>query len=175
MLRTLRDGTRLLIRPIQPDDKARLAAGMEQLSRESIRRRFLVAKPALSSAELRYLTEVDGHHHIALVAVLEDEPDEIAAVARCVRLVPGGEDAEFAIVVGDRVQRRGIGRLLAVALADVAQAEGIRRFTATTLSDNVAVQRLMASFAVRVQERAGEGAVRELVAHLPAPREPARA
>ena len=75
-----------VIRPIEPGDKELLVNGLRQLSEESIRKRFLAAKPRFTQAELRYLTEVDGVNHIALVAVLEDDPDQLVAVARCVRL-----------------------------------------------------------------------------------------
>jgi protein lysine acetyltransferase len=152
------------IRPIEPGDAPRLAAGIGQLSAQSVRRRFLAAKPSLSRAELRYLTEVDGIDHIALVAVVGDE---LVAVARCVRLEPGGDLAEFAIVVGDPCQRQGIGTALATALADAACRVRIRRFAATTLADNDAVQRLMDTFAARLEHQAQAGGVRELVAELP--------
>jgi RimJ/RimL family protein N-acetyltransferase len=166
MLRQLSDGTRVRIRPVRPGDKPRLAAALTQLSRESVRARFLAAKPSLSKAELRYLTEVDGVDHLALVAVLEDQPDQIVAVARCVRTEPGGTTAEFAIVVGDSLQRLGLGGTLATELAAAARATGIRRFAATTLADNVAVQRLLDSFATRLEHRV-EGGVREVFAELP--------
>jgi len=165
--RVLTDGTRVLIRPIEPGDKPRLSAALGQLSAESIRRRFLAAKPALSGAELRYLTEVDGVHHLALVAVLGDDPEQLAAVARCVRLEPGGDVAEFAIVVGDAVQRHGLGTVLATELADAACGVGIRRFAATTLADNEAIQHLMDAFATRLEQHAAGGGVRELLAELP--------
>ena len=165
MLNTLPDGTRVRIRPIEPGDRTRLAAAMAALSPETVRRRFLAAKPSLSGSELRYLTDVDGVHHIALVAVLGD--GRIAGVARCVRLEPGGDVAEFAIVIGDALQRRGLGTVLAGALADAARAGGIRRFAATTLADNEAVQRLLETFAARVEQRSQSGGVRELVAELP--------
>ena len=83
MVHALRDGTRVLLRPIEPADKDRLTVALGRLSQETIRRRFLAAKPRFSSGELRYLTEVDGHDHLALVAVLADDPDD-RRVARCV-------------------------------------------------------------------------------------------
>lgn len=168
MLRELSDGTRVRIRPVEPADKPRLQVAMERLSRESVRRRFLAAKPSLSAAELRYLTEVDGFHHLALVAVLEREPDRIGGVARAVRTEPGGTTAEFAIVVDDELQGQGLGATLARTLARDARAAGIRRFVATTLADNAAVEHLMDAFAGRVEQRPQEGGVRELVAELPA-------
>ena len=132
MATTLRDGTAVEIRPIRADDKARLAAGHARLSPETQRRRYLTAKPRLTAGDLRYLTEVDGHDHVALVAVLPQQPDFIVAVGRFVRLAGDPEAAEFAIVVGDELQGLGLGSQLAELLAQRAAAEGVKRFTATT-------------------------------------------
>jgi RimJ/RimL family protein N-acetyltransferase len=164
----LTDGTVVRIRPIEPGDKARLAEGLRQLSNETIRKRFLAAKPRLSSAELRYLTEVDGVNHIALVAVLATDPDVLVAVARCVRLPDREDTAEMAIVVGDPFQGKGLGRALAAALADAALETGIRRFAATLLADNEAARRLMGTFSRRLDEGSMSGGVRELVVELAA-------
>jgi RimJ/RimL family protein N-acetyltransferase len=161
-------GTRVFIRPIEPGDKEKLVTGLRRLSEESIRKRFLAAKPRFTSAELRYLTEVDGFNHIALVAVLEDQPDTLVAVARCVRLPDRPGTAEMAIVVGDPWQNQGLGRALATALADAARAAGIRRFAATMLGDNEAARRLMRTFALRLQEGGVSGGVREVLVELAA-------
>ncbi len=120
----LRDGRLVSIRPIEPQDDASLAAGLRRISRESQRRRFGTAKPKLSRSELRYLTEVDGRDHVALVAVQADEPHELMAVGRFVRLPDDPEAAEVAIVVGDRWQRQGLGRALGVELASAARRSG---------------------------------------------------
>jgi GNAT superfamily N-acetyltransferase len=168
VLYTLPSGSRVLIRPIAADDKAKLARGLRQLSEESIRKRFLAAKPRFSSAELRYLTEVDGINHIALVAVLEDDPDQLVAVARCVRLPDRVATAEMAIVVGDPWQNQGLGRALATALADAARAVGIRRFAATMLGDNEPARRLMRTFARRLEDGQISGGVREVLVELAA-------
>ena len=62
----LRDGTGIEIRPIRPDDKDLLARGWALLSPQTQQQRFLTAKPRLTNADLRYLTEVDGAQHVAL-------------------------------------------------------------------------------------------------------------
>ncbi|HWM07696.1 MAG TPA: GNAT family N-acetyltransferase [Solirubrobacteraceae bacterium] len=164
----LDDGARVVIRPIEPGDKDRLVAGLQQLSEASIRKRFLAAKPRFSRSELRYLTEVDGVNHLALVAVLEDDPDQLVAVARCVRLPDRPGTAEMAIVVGDPWQGQGLGRELARRLADTALAVGIRRFAATMLGDNEAARRLMRTFSRRLEEGRVSGGVREVLVELAA-------
>ena len=167
-MHTLLDGTSLLLRPIEAGDKARLSVALGRLSQETIRRRFLAAKPRFSSSELRYLTEVDGRNHLALVAVLADDPDTIAGVARCVRLPAEPQTAEFAIVVGDPMQGRGLGTLLARELAGAARAAGIRRFAATMLGDNDAVRRLMGTISAHLELDRSEQGLRDVVIDLAA-------
>jgi GNAT superfamily N-acetyltransferase len=155
----------IVIRPIEPGDKERLVNGLAQLSAESIRKRFLAAKPRFTKSELRYLTEVDGRNHIALVALLDDQ---LVAVARCVRLPDRPDTAEMAIVVGDPWQGQGLGRELALRLADEAIAVGIRSFAATILADNEPARRLMGTFARRLEEGQVSGGVREVMVELAA-------
>jgi RimJ/RimL family protein N-acetyltransferase len=167
MIVSLRHGTQVRIRPVRPGDKPRLQRGLRRLSPETVRRRFLAAKPAFSDRELRYLTEVDGVTHLALVAVLADDPEQVVGVARCVRPDAESDTAEFAIVVGDALQGEGLGSVLAAALADAACRVGIRRFSATTLADNEAVERLLEALATRLEHNVLSGGVRELTAELP--------
>jgi RimJ/RimL family protein N-acetyltransferase len=164
----LPDGTELDVRSIRPDDKDLLAAGFRLLSDETRLRRFLAPKPRLTSSELRYLTEVDGRDHVALVAVERTHPTHIAAVGRFVRDRQRPDTAEFAIVVGDRYQRQGLGTTLGHALVHQAKARGIRRFTAMTLSDNIAVQRLIASIGEHLEFVPTGNGTREIVAELAA-------
>ena len=163
----LRNGTRVLIRPITADDKALLVRGMAALSPQSARLRFLAPKRHLTLAELRYLTEVDQVDHYALVAVLADDPATMSGVGRWVRDGEDPEAAELAVVVGDCYQRQGLGTALGAALADGARALGIARFTATMLPENTAAQRLFAHISGRLTTRFDRGTY-ELAADLAA-------
>ena len=64
----LRDGSRVLIRPVQPADKALFAESWEHFGEESRYRRFLGAKGDLTARELAYFTEVDHVDHEAIGA-----------------------------------------------------------------------------------------------------------
>ena len=127
----------MVIRPIRAEDKRMLSDGLRRLSPESVQRRFLTPKRSFSRAELRYLTEVDGRDHVALVA--EDPADPVRrliAVGRFVRLHDDPETADVAFTVADEWQGRGLGSLLGIHLSHLARNRGIRRFTATMASDN---------------------------------------
>ena len=166
MVLGLPDGRRARIRPIAPDDKALLQDGLQRLSPESVHRRFLGPKPRLSAAELRYLTEVDGRDHIALVAVDDEDPERLVGVARCVRSKEDAGTAEMAIVVDDAWQGHGVGHVLVEALAHAAAAVGVRRFSAVILADNVGAQRLLGDITDGLRLGIASAGVRELVGEL---------
>ena len=169
MLRWLDSRTPVLIRPIRADDKHLLEEGLRNLSETSVQRRFLAPKPRFSRSELRYLTEVDGWDHVALVAESPTQPDRrLIGVARYVR-DPGAHDsAEAAIVVADDFQRRGLGTLLAEQLGRRARMRGIARFTATMAADNRAAQRLFEKLSDEVERHHAGRGVAEVTADLAA-------
>jgi acetyltransferase len=164
---SLSDSTIVFIREIRSSDKDMLAAGLAAMSEESRRKRFLSPKPSLSAAELAYLTEVDGHNHRALVAVPAGEEEQIAAVARYVRLPDDPLAAEAAITVCDEMQGKGLGSLLARLISDAAREHGIERITATIASDNRPALALMQQIDARLAGAPVGSSVTELVAQLP--------
>lgn len=164
-LHVLHDQRVVDIRPIRPDDGARLQAYHGGLSEESQYRRYLAVKPRLSDADVRYLVDVDGADHFALVATCPGS-GEIVAVARFIRLGGQPGTAEFAIVVGDEFHRQGLAGELMARLARAARERGVTRFRAAMLADNLAIRKLMARLAagpVQVLER---GTVLELEIEL---------
>ncbi len=171
-LHVLPDGREVEIRPIRADDGERLRASHARLSPESRYRRFLAAKPVLSAADARYLVEIDGSDHFALVATAAggesgDDDGPIIAVARFVRLPADPATAELAIVVGDRYQRQGLAAELLDRLADAALERGVRRFRATMLAENVAIHRLLEGFAAGGRVQLRRDSITEVEVELP--------
>jgi RimJ/RimL family protein N-acetyltransferase len=158
----------LLIRPVRADDKRRLAQAFERLSPETRYRRFFAPVEALSSQDLRYLTEVDHRDHEALVAV-NPENGAIIGVARYVRSDDPVE-AEVAVVVGDPWQGRGVATALLQELVGRAREEGIDHFVALVMSDNTDALELFRNLAPGGAEtRRSASGHTELVMALPDP------
>lgn len=157
----LRDGTRIVLRHIRPSDAAELRRGFDRLSPESRYRRFFGGVPHLTEASLRYLTEVDGRDHVAIVATT-DGPEADArtglGVARFVRLPEEPAVAEAAVTVLDDAQRKGLGRLLASTLAEAARERGIHTFRADVLADNEPMRAIMGEIGA-VERETGAGVV----------------
>ena len=169
----LTDGRQVGIRPIRADDAVRLREAHTRLSPETRYRRFLTAKPQLSAADSRYLVEVDGSDHFALVATAmagerPSDDDSIVAVARFVRTPEDPATAEFAVVVDDRYQSQGLATGLLERLARAAGERGVRRFRATTLADNVPVHRLLRRLARGEASESHRGSIAEIEIELPA-------
>jgi len=160
----LRDGSTLVVRPIEPGDRDLLRAGFDELSEHSRYMRFQAPMSSLSDQQLAYLTDVDHHDHEALLAL---DGEEIVGVARFVRV--NDAVAECAVVVADDWQERGVATELLDRLVERAREEGIERFTALVLAQNSEALRLLERLGDTAQRRVGSQI--ELDIELPAPRQ----
>jgi len=162
---SLRDGSTMSVRQVQPSDKEALAAGFERLSPESRYRRFFSPLQRLTDADLRYLTEVDHIDHEALIAFNSD--GETVGVARYVRGEQPAE-AEVAVTIADDWQGRGAATALLEHLVTRARANGIERFVAVILQENADAIELFRSLASGDPQarRTAAGQI-ELVLELP--------
>jgi GNAT superfamily N-acetyltransferase len=167
----LADHTRVLVRPIRPEDRHELAIGYEHLSERARHLRFFTAPARLSDADLDYLTNVDYHNHFALAAFAIDEPGWPGiGVARYIRDPSCPNHAEVAVTVLDDYQHRGLGTLLLKMLADSARQNGITSFVSHVLWDNrELLQTLVASGAHIEPEEPG---VAQVAIAIPAPESP---
>lgn len=134
------------MRALTPADATLLAEGFRELSSESRHRRFLHSVNALGPKELAYLTNVDGHDHIAVAAgIVDPERDfEIGiGVAHAIRYPDEPRCAELAVTVVDAWHGRGVGSVLTRELVARARHEGIEVLRGVVFYTNTAIQRLM--------------------------------
>ncbi len=131
----LRDGRRVVLRPIRPDDAPLLIDLHTRLSSDSQYLRFFGPKPELTAAEAEYLANVDFTDRFAIVATVdEDDAERIVAVGRFDIVEP--RSAEPAIVVRDDYQGTGLGTAVLERMLEVARGRGIDRFRAEVLAEN---------------------------------------
>jgi RimJ/RimL family protein N-acetyltransferase len=144
----------LQIRAITAEDSARVADAFAGFSDRTRYLRFLGPKPRLSAAELRYLTDVDQHTHVALAAV-DPHDGSFVGIARYATEAGETESADVAVVIADVWQGAGVGTLLMRELVARAAANGIARLTGTTLHDNPAARALLRRVGFRTRSIGG--------------------
>jgi GNAT superfamily N-acetyltransferase len=137
----------ITVRPLRSGEADVVQAVFDRLGPQSRLLRFGGAKNVLTAAELSELSLVDDRRHV-LVALVDGVPVGIA------RLVRDGSEAEVAVAVGDRWQRRGVGSVLADRLAADARAAGIASLRATIHAENRASLALMSRMTRCLKTRA---------------------
>jgi acetyltransferase len=133
---TAADGTPVTIRPIQPEDREIELAFVQGLSSNSRYLRFFSTVKDLSPQLLDRFTQVDFPDEMAFIATVHTAgAEEEIGVAR---YAPGNAEivAEFAVVVADEWQGRGIGRELMRHLFVVAEDAGFERIEGAVLKAN---------------------------------------
>ena len=138
-IEALKNGMRVKIRSIRPDDKHRLAEAFKNLDPESIYTRFFHHKKMLTDDELKSATEIDFENAVALVVTTgEGAHETIIGAGRYVVIDATGKlrSAEVAFTVEEDYHRQGISRILLQHLASIARVKGLSRFVAEVLPEN---------------------------------------
>ena len=132
----LPNGTNITVRPIRPEDAAIEQGFVSKLSSQSKYFRFMRSLNELTPEMLVRFTQLDYHREMAMIAVLEGESEETElGVARYVTN-PDGKSCEFALVVADEWQGKGLGTRLMSTLMDVARQHGLLRMEGEVLANN---------------------------------------
>lgn len=130
------DDTTVNIRTMHPEDRENEVRFIKALSPQSRYYRFHAAIKELTPEMLEHFTNVNYPDEMALIATVSDEESERqVGVARYVRL-EDPKTAEFAIVVADEWQGKGLGTRLLLDLRSCAIAAGITQLKASVLSEN---------------------------------------
>lgn len=139
----LADGTNLTVRPIRPEDALIVQDFVRALSEEARYFRFMQSLHELTPQMLVRFTQIDYDREMALIAVLEEGGRETEVGVARYTANPDAESCEFALVVTDRWQHRGIGSHLMHSLMDVAKSKGLRTMEGEVIAQNVGMLALI--------------------------------
>jgi GNAT superfamily N-acetyltransferase len=149
---TLRNGRRIEIRALRPDDHANLLAAVGRTSAQSLYRRFFGAKRYFSEKETAFFLNADFVSHVALVATVEEDGrPAIVAGGRYIVVSPG--KAEVAFVVVDQYQGQGIGAALLRHLAGIAREARLEELIAEVLPANIGMLKVFEKSGLRLSTR----------------------
>ncbi|OOG63465.1 GNAT family N-acetyltransferase [Rhodanobacter sp. B04] len=126
-IESLRDGTRVLVRPLQPKDRAMEEEFIRRLSPEARRFRFLGDFKEPGKALLDHLMHVDYVHDMAFVAMAHDNGQLREVGISRYATTGDSKQCECAITVADDWRNRGLAVLLMRHLIDVARKQKLTR------------------------------------------------
>jgi acetyltransferase len=162
---TSRDGTKVTIRPIRPEDEPLMVAFHQGLSERTVFLRYLHAMnltTRITHERLSRLSFIDYDREIALVVVRRDpkggEP-EIIAVGRITKLRDNNQ-AEYALLVSDKFQHQGIGRELLTRLIQIGKNEKISRVNGYVYVENHEMIHMVEKMGFRILPTERENIVR---------------
>lgn len=155
---TLRDGRRILIRALRPDDREAMLAAVGRMSEQSRYFRFFGSKSGFTEDEIAYYMDVDFVGHVALVAILEEAGQpQIVGGARYIVIQPGR--AEIALGVDDAHQGLGIASILVRHLIGIARAAGIDELEAEVMPTNKAMLHVFRRLGPAVRTTSGQDGI----------------
>jgi acetyltransferase len=142
---TLKNGTAVTIRPIRPEDEPLLVKFHQALSERSVYLRYLHTvklDQRIAHERLTRICFIDYDREMALVAQAQDLADgtpSIVGVGRLTKL-RGANEAEFAVLIADQMQRQGLGTELLQRLVDIGREWKLDRITGEILAQNPGMQ-----------------------------------
>jgi acetyltransferase len=128
----LADGAGVFLRPVKPTDLDALSAFFKRLSPQSIYNRWLTVKKTLPEEEARYYVNTNFKKDMAIYAFSEDN-----LMRGAVRIMGNPDKStEFAIVIEDDWQNRGLGHLLMGYIIQIAKDKGYRKIYGEIFREN---------------------------------------
>jgi acetyltransferase len=172
-LRHFESGEDWILRPIRPEDAWALQAFIRDLSEQSRYMRFVSVMRELTPRMLARYTQVDYNRELALVGVTQvPNPEHRGHAQECIigfahyLRNPDGRGAEYALVIGDAWQRRGLGRELMRALIDAAREQGLEYIDGIVLATNRPMLALMSHLGFTIERDPDDPTLRKVWLNL---------
>jgi acetyltransferase len=152
----------ITIRPIRPEDEPLMVLFHQELSEESVYLRYahmVKLKHRIAHERLTRICFIDYDREMVLVADrLDPETSEhrILGVARLSKL-HGTNQAEFALIVSDSYQQRGLGTELLRRMLQIGQEEKLEAIVGYIVTSNYKMHSLCKKLGFEIQPDRGEG------------------
>jgi len=133
----LKDNSQVTLRPIKPEDELLWLEMFNNFSKETVRYRFFrIIKDTPHEMRTRYCN-IDYDRELGIVGEIKEKGKKrLLGVIRLIANPSKDKEAEFAIVVGDKWQRLGLGSEFMDFMFEIARDKGIKIIYGTVLSDN---------------------------------------
>jgi acetyltransferase len=147
---TLRDGEKVRIRPLRPEDAALYPDFLAEVMPEDLRMRFIASMREVSPALIKKLVQYDPAHAMAFIAVAEPKGRMIGVVR--LHDDSSGEAAEFAILVRSHLKGHGLGWLLMKHLIAFAREKGLKKVHGQVLAENATMLQMCEELGFHVSD-----------------------
>jgi acetyltransferase len=153
----LRDGRRVFVRPLKPEDLAYYPEFLAHVTSDDMRLRFFAPVKELSPAVLDRLTHLDYALAMAFIA-FDDATGEVLGVVRLHR-DPAGKSGEYAVLVRSALKGHGLGWLLMSRMIEYARSEGLALIHGQVLAENTTMLTMCAGLGFTIASDPAEAGI----------------
>ena len=154
---TLKNDSKVLIRPSKASDVRMLQDLFYGMSKEDVYTRFFRRLESLGVSEAQFLCNVDYENEVAFLAVTGEREHEEIVGSSCYFVNPSTNLAEVAYMIHPKWQSTGLGSALQRRMTEFAKLKGLRGFTAEILASNNKMVRLAKSASNKVSVHGSDG------------------
>ncbi|NCC51292.1 MAG: bifunctional acyl-CoA synthetase/GNAT family N-acetyltransferase [Spartobacteria bacterium] len=157
----MKDGTKVKIRPISPEDESLMIAFHETLSERSVYLRYannLNLQQRTAHERLRRVCFVDFNREMMLVACVKDKGAKNKKIIGMARLskIHGSNNGKFSMVISDAYQGQGLGSELLNNILEVGRQEKLTKIVANILPDNAGMRALCERVGFTIKSKSGD-------------------
>lgn len=163
----LPDGTRVLLRPLKPEDAELYPEFVAHIAPDDSRLRFFSAVKELSEQRIHELTDLDYERAMAFIA-FDEAKCEMLGVVR-LHLDPDRRGGEFAVIVRSAFKGHGLGLLLMQRMIEYARMIGLKRVHGQVLAENTTMLRMCAELRFHIEDDPGAKGIKRVTLELAAP------